>query len=111
MSYSKIREALETVLPGAVYETQAPAEDATGKPILEYLVYSPTGSRFIYADGHPFATVYNAVVTVAAQSDASTLPERTIAALGEAHVAMAPAEHSYDDETATYYTDIPCEVI
>ena len=106
MSYSKIREALETVLPGAVYETQAPAEDATGKPILEYTENAPGDET-----SGTFATVYNAVVTVAAQSDASTLPERTIVALGEAHVAMAPAEHSYDDETATYYTDIPCEGI
>lgn len=111
MSCTKIREALEPVLPGSVFDTQAPENAEDGSPILEYIVLTDTGFRSVYAEGKPFATVSTAVVTVATQDQDSTIPSRVVAALAAARVAMAPAEHSYDDETATYYTDIPCEVI
>lgn len=111
MSYTKIERALESVLPGAVYKVQAPIEDASGKPITRYLVWTPTGERYEYADGKPFATVHTAVVTVGTQTEDDDLPRKVTAALAEARVAMQPPEHSYDDELATYFTDIPCEVI
>lgn len=111
MSYTKIEAALETVLPGAVYKVQAPAEDADGVPICRYLVWTPTGERYVYANGMPFATIYQAIVTVATQSEDDPLPGLVVTALANVRVAMQSPEHSYDDETSTYYTDIPCEVI
>lgn len=111
MSYTKIERALERVLPGAVYKVQAPLEDADGSPITRYLVWTPTGERYAYADGKPFATIREAVVTVATQAEDDDLPARVAAALAEARIAMRSPEHSYDEEVATYFTDIPCEVI
>lgn len=111
MSYTKIERALERVLPGAVYKVQAPLEDAHGSPITRYLVWTPTGERYAYADGKPFATVHTAVVTVATQTEDDELPRKVTTALAAARVAMQSPEHSYDDELATYFTDIPCEVI
>ena len=92
MSYTKIETVLKTVLPDAVYKVQAPETAEDGTPLLRYLVWTPTGQRFFNAEGSPFATTYQAVVTVA-------------------HIPMQPLEHSYDPDTATYYTDIPWEVI
>lgn len=111
MSYTKIERALESVLPGAVYKVQAPTEDADGTPITRFLVWTPTGERFAYAEGKPFACIKTAVVTVSTQTEDDALPRLVAAALASAHVAMQPPEHSYDDELATYFTDIPCEVI
>lgn len=111
MSYSKIEAALKTVLPDAVYKVQAPETDNGGNSLLRYLVWTPTGERYVYAESRPFATVYQAVVTVATQIEDDPLAGETIKALADAHIAMQPLEHSYDVETATYYTDIPCEVI
>lgn len=111
MSYTKIERALERVLPNAVYKVQAPLEDADGNPITRYLVWTPTGERYAYADGKPFATVHTAVVTVATQTEDDDLPARVAAALADARIAMRSPEHSYDEELATYFTDIPCEVI
>ena len=111
MRYSKIEQALETVLPGAVYKVQAPEHAPDGSPLTRYLVWTPTGERYAYANGRPFATIYQAVVTVATQTEDDTLPAEVSKALADAHIAMQMPEHSYDVETATYYTDIPCEVI
>lgn len=111
MSYTKIERALERVLPGAVYKVQAPLENADGSPITRYLVWTPTGERYEYADGKPFVTVRTAVVTVATQTEDDELPRKVTAALAAARVAMQSPEHSYDDELGTYFTDIPCEVI
>lgn len=111
MSYTKIERALDSVLPGAVYKVQASLEAADGSTVTRYLVWTPTGERYAYANGRPFATIYEAVVTVATQTEDDTLPALVTAALADAHIAMRQPEHSYDDETATYYTDIPCEVI
>ena len=111
MSYTKIEQALESVLPEAVYKVQAPIEDADGNPITRYLVWTPTGERYAYADGKPFATIREAVVTVATQAEDDELPARVAAALADARIAMRSPEHSYDEELATYFTDIPCEVI
>lgn len=111
MSYTKIEQALESVLPEAVYKVQAPIEDADGNPITRYLVWTPTGERYEYADGKPFVAIKTAVVTVATQTEDDELPRKVTAALAAARVAMQSPEHSYDDELATYFTDIPCEVI
>ena len=111
MSYSRIEIALKTVLPDSVYKVQAPETDDAGDPLLRYLVWTPTGERYAYADGKPFATIYQAVVTVATQTEDDALPANAIKALADAHIAMQMPEHSYDTDTATYYTDIPCEVI
>lgn len=111
MSYTRIETALRTVLPEAVYKVQAPETTDGGEPLLRYLVWTPTGERYAYASSRPFATVYQAVVTVATQAEDDTLPAEVTKALADAHVAMQTPEHSYDVETATYYTDIPCEVI
>ena len=111
MSYTKIEAALERVLPGAVYKVQAPAGDPNGNDLLRYLVWTPTGERYVYANGVPFVTIYQAVVTVATQTEDDTLQSEVARELSKSHIAMQPPEHSYDDETATYYTDIPCEVI
>ena len=48
---------------------------------------------------------------MATQTEDDDLPAQVIAALAAAHIPMQPLEHSYDPDTATYYTDIPCEVI
>lgn len=111
MSYSKIEVALRSVLPDAVYKVQAPETADDGTPLLRYLVWTPTGERYAYANGRPFATIYQAVVTVATQTEDDTLPAETSKALADAHIALQMPEHSYDVDTATYYTDIPCEVI
>ena len=111
MSYTKIETVLKTVLPDAVYKVQAPETAEDGSPLLRYLVWTPTGQRFFNAEGMPFATTYQAVVTVATQTEDDDLPAQVITALGTAHIPMQPLEHSYDPDTATYYTDIPCEVI
>lgn len=111
MSYTKIERALESVLPNAVYKVQAPLTLADGTPLTRYLVWTPTGERYLYADGKPFVTVFEAVVTVATQLEDDTLAAEVRTALALAHVAMQQPEHSYEDATATYYTDIPCEVI
>ena len=50
-------------------------------------------------------------MTVATQTEDDTLPAEVSKALADAHIAMQMPEHSYDIEAATYYTDIPCEVI
>lgn len=50
-------------------------------------------------------------MTVGTQTEDDDLPRKVTAALAAARVAMQPPEHSYDDELATYFTDIPCEVI
>ncbi len=111
MSCTKIENALKTVLPDAVYKVQAPETTDDGEPLLRYLVWTPTGDRYAYANSRPFATIYQAVVTVATQTEDDTLPAEVSKALADAHIAMQMPEHSYDVETATYYTDIPCEVI
>ena len=38
MRYSKIEQALETVLPGAVYKVQAPEHAPDGSPLTRFLV-------------------------------------------------------------------------
>lgn len=111
MNYTKIETALKSVLPDAVYKVQAPEKTEDGTPLLRYLVWTPTGQRFFCAESAPFATTYQAVVTVATQTEDDDLPAQVIAALAAAHIPMQPLEHSYDPDTATYYTDIPCEVI
>lgn len=111
MSCTKIENALKTVLPDAVYKVQAPETTNDGEPLLRYLVWTPTGDRYAYANSRPFATIYQAVVTVATQTEDDTLPAEVVKALADAHIAMQMPEHSYDVETASYYTDIPCEVI
>lgn len=111
MSYTKIETALKSVLPDAVYKVQAPEKAENGTPLLRYLVWTPTGQRFFCAESAPFATTFQAVVTVATQTEDDDLPAQVIAALAAAHIPMQPLEHSYDPDTATYYTDIPCEVI
>lgn len=111
MSYTRIERALESVLPDAVFKVQAPMEDESGAPLTRFLVWTPTGERYLYADGQPFVTVQQAVVTVATQLEDDTLAAEVRTALARAHVAMQQPEHSYDDAAATYYTDIPCEVI
>ena len=45
MSYSKIENALKTVLPDAVYKVQAPETTDDGEQLLRYLVWTPTGER------------------------------------------------------------------
>ena len=105
MKYSKIEQALETVLPGAVYKVQAPEHAPDGSPLTRYLVWTPTGVRSVNADGIPFATVGLCVVTVATQT------EEVLQALAAAHIAIGQSEQSFDEETMTYYSDIPCEVI
>lgn len=111
MSYSKIEAALETVLPGAVFKVQAPEVDEYGEPLVRYLVWTPVGARYAYASSQPFARIHRAVVTVATQTEDDPLPQQVEAALAAAHIAMQAAEQSYDIDTATYFTDIPCEVI
>lgn len=111
MSYSKIEDALLAVLPKRVYKVQAPLDDEDGAPILRYIVWTPTGERYWYAASKPFVRIYQAVVTVATQTEDDPLPSQVVQALADAHIAMQTAEHSYDAETATYYADIPCEVI
>ena len=111
MSYTKIERALESVLPGAVYKVQAPTEDADGTPITRFLVWTPTGTRSVNADGIPFATVGLCVVTVATQTENDTLTAEVLQALAAAHIAIGQSEQSFDEETMTYYSDIPCEVI
>ena len=111
MRYSKIEAALRSVLPDAVYKVQAPETADDGAPLIRYLVWTPTGERYAYANSRPFGTIYQAVVTVATQTEDDTLPAEVSKALADAHIALQMPEHSYDVETATYYTDIPCEVI
>ena len=90
MKYSKIEQALETVLPGAVYKVQAPEHAPDGSPLTRYLVWTPTGTRSVNAD---------------------TLTAEVLQALAAAHIAVGQSEQSFDEETMTYYSDIPCEVI
>ena len=111
MKYSKIERALETALPGAVYKVQAPEHAPDGSPLTRYLVWTPTGVRNVTAEGKPFATVGLCVVTVATQTEGDTLTASVLGALAAAHVAMGQSEQSFDQETMTYYSDIPCEVI
>ena len=111
MKYSKIEQALETVLPGAVYKVQAPEHALDGSPLTRYLVWTPTGTRSVTADGKPFATVGLCVVTVATQTEGDTLTAEVLQALAAAHIAIGQSEQSFDEETMTYYSDIPCEVI
>lgn len=111
MKYSKIERALETVLPGAVYKAQAPKEDKNGNPLNRYLVWSPTGTRNVTADGKPFATVGLCAVAVATQIEDDTLVCDVQKALSDAYVAVGQSEQVFDEETMTYYTYIPCEVI
>mgnify|MGYP001731059791 CR=1 FL=1 len=47
MSYTKIETVLKTVLPDAVYKVQAPETAEDGSPLLRYLVWTPTGQRFL----------------------------------------------------------------
>lgn len=111
MKYSKIEAALESVLPGAVYKAQAPKEDKDGNPLNRYLVWSPTGTRNVTADGKPFATVGLCAVAVATQIEDDTLVHDVQKALSDAYVAVGQSEQVFDEETMTYYTYIPCEVI
>ena len=111
MRYSKIEQALESVLPGAVYKVQAPEYAPDGTPLTRYLVWTPTGTRAVTADGKPFATVGLCVVTVATQTEVDTLTGEVLQALADAHIAIGQSEQSFDQETMTYYSDIPCEVI
>lgn len=111
MSYSRIENALRSVLPKATFEIQAPDSDADGAALTRYLVWTPTGERYLYAEGAPLITVHQAIVTVATQIEGDTLSAEVRAALARARVAMQQPEHSYEDATATYYTDIPCEVV
>lgn len=111
MKYSKIEAALETVLPGAVYKVQAPEHAPDGSPLTRYLVWTPTGTRSVNADGMPFATVGLCVVTVATQTEGDTLTAEVLQSLASAHIAIGQSEQSFDQETMTYYSDIPCEVI
>lgn len=111
MRYSKIEQALETVLPGAVYKVQAPERAPDGSPLTRFLVWTPTGVRSVNADGVPFATVGLCVVTVATQTEGDTLTAEVLQALASAHIAIGQSEQSFDQETMTYYSDIPCEVI
>ena len=50
MSCTKIENALKTVLPDAVYKVQAPETTNDGEPLLRYLVWTPTGDRYAYAN-------------------------------------------------------------
>lgn len=105
MSYTKVENALKSILPADTYKVQA----VDG--VTRYLIWTPTGTRMAYANGVPVLPVSLCVVTAATQTEDDTLPDQAIAALAAAHVAVGQPEQSYDDNTATYYTDIPCEVI
>lgn len=111
MNYSKVEAALRRVLPDAVYKVQAPEDGADGRPLTQYLVWTPTGLRHEFADGRPFAEIGLCVVTVATQEEDDPLPGEVLRALYAARVAVGQSEQSFDEETMTYYTDIPCEVI
>ena len=111
MSYTKIEHALESVLPEAVYKVQAPIEDADGNPITRYLVWTPTGEREVTAEGAAIARIGIAVVTAATQNEEDPLPQQVRAALRAARIAVAEDVRSYDDDMATYYVDIPVEVL
>ena len=45
MSYTRLEQALEAVLPGCVYKVQAPRQGSDGKALTRYLVWTPTGER------------------------------------------------------------------
>lgn len=107
MSYSKIESILDTVVPEdvSVYKVQAsPSEE-------RYVVWTPTGTRSERAEGAPICTVNLGVVTVATQTENDLLPAQIIAALIAGRVAVGQDEQSFDEQTMTYYTDIPFEVI
>ena len=82
-----------------------------GSPLTRFLVWTPTGVRSVNAYGVPFATVGLCVVTVATQTEGDTLTAEVLQALASAHIAIGQSEQSFDQETMTYYSDIPCEVI
>lgn len=50
-------------------------------------------------------------MTVATQTEGDTLTAEVLQALASAHIAIGQSEQSFDQETMTYYSDIPCEVI
>ena len=43
--------------------------------------------------------------------EGDTLTAEVLQALASAHIAIGQSEQSFDQETMTYYSDIPCEVI
>ena len=110
MNYSKLETALKTVMP-VVYKVQAPEEDASGEPLRRFIVWTPTGSRPVYAEGAPFAAIGLAIVTVATQTEDDTLPAQVREALARARIPMGVETQTYDDEQMTYFTDIPVEVM
>ena len=111
MSYTRLEQALEAVLPGCVYKVQAPRQGADGKDLTRYLVWTPTGEREVSAEGAAIARIGIAVVTAATQNEEDPLPQQVRAALRAARIAVAEDVRSYDDNMATYYVDIPVEVL
>ena len=59
----------------------------------------------------PSGSASESVVTVATQTEGDTLTAEVLQALAAAHIAIGQSEQSFDEETMTYYSDIPCEVI
>ena len=109
MSYSKIKAVLESVYPD-VYCLEAP-ERPNDIPLTRYIVWTPTGSRSVYAEGRTAIRVYRAVVTVVSQDDNDPLVDQVIEALHRAHVAVGDPSQEYAENEITSYVDIPCEVI
>lgn len=111
MNYSKIEAALEAVLPGGVYKLNAPDSREIGTELTRYIVWTPTGSRALYAEGCGAVRIGRAVVTVCTQTEGDDLPEQVIAALQKARVAVGPPAQELAENECTWYTDIPVEVI
>lgn len=110
MSYSKIDAALRAVLPDGVFRLEAP-ERPGGIPLTRYIVWTPTGSRSVYAEGSTAIRIYSAVVTVVSQTDDDPLVGQVLDALHGAHVAVGSPAQEYAENEITSYVDIPCEVI
>lgn len=110
MSYSKIEDALSALLPGAVYKLDAP-DELSGNSLTRYIVWTPTGSRALYAEGGGAVRIWEAMVTVCTQAEDDNLPAQTVAALQKAHIAVGAPVQEYADDSCTWYTDIPCEVV
>lgn len=111
MNYSKLEAALEAVLPGGVYKLNAPDSREIGTDLTRYIVWTPTGSRALYAEGCGAVRIGQAVVTVCTQTEGDDLPEQVISALQQARVAVGPPAQELAENECTWYTDLPVEVI
>ena len=100
MSYSKIDAALRAVLPDGVFRLEAP-ERPDGIPLTRYIVWTPTGSRSLYAEGSTAIRIYSAVVTVVSQTDDDPLVGQVLAALHGARPGAFPSFFdSYEEKVA-----------